>query len=97
MGEVYRDRFGNKLFGHGNGFYAKNNRGKVLPKGVVPRMLKELSKEREKDIKRREKYEKRTGKSLCFGREIVLGKELDFGKGLNFGKPIDLGKELDLD
>ena len=93
MGEVYKDRFGNKLFGQGNGFYARNNEGKVLPKGVVPRMLKELSREREKENKRNEK---KFGK-LCLGRNIVLGKEINLGKGLDFGKPIDLGKELDFE
>ena len=86
--EVYKDKSGNKLIGFGGGFYVTDKKGRVLPKVLVPVMLKERAREKAK-IGKTKKLD--IGKEICYGKEISLGKKLNFGKELDFGRELDLG------
>ena len=82
MGQVFKDKQGNKLFLLGNGAYGRTKDNKLISKDKSKQLFRE--------------YQKEQRKRLDFGKPLDFGKEICLGKRVEFGKEIDLGKELDL-
>ena len=83
MGQIYKDKQGNRLFISGNGAFGRTKDNKSISKDKAKKLFKEHQKEQRKRLD--------FGKALDFGKEICLGKKVEFGKEIDLGKELDFG------